>query len=1604
MTTTRVMTTALPYSLAADSARHLTAFVTHKLVPEAEGAQLSDFPAAADWVRTIQAGTWELLTDAVPEPLPLTVVPDPDAPADAASWSAVFPGTTPVAGFPAPVVSTADWSSYPANQMSDHAVALHLATLTAAPTTKPGVLTNPALSGVYDRLTRVSDSLLLVRQLAEERAKRADGIVQRRAAEALASLGGRGGRLQQGYASSDQSQRSALEVLLGDERLDDRITTMLDEELGKDHTGDPETALLADAHAARRYYDRPEEQTEYRPEPTPGATTPRPDRPKPDFHARAASFGSTPALLRRLGLAVDLLLAPDQAALLANATWVAVRFLPGPDADVTRLAPPHTLVSVRGERFDAVSSPDWVQGAVPLGDEGYVLLDVDPDASGLKLDQHLRGLPKIAASEVNGDAATSAPGSLRTAGFAIARTDRVAATRARTAKAESMTTPDDGDGVVGPDLTYDELVRGLRLEVWDDKTLAWHNLHERLVTVRADGGAGLQDVLADAPDVGFLQLSGLNRVPGSDANPYYLHEVIAGWDGWSLSAPRPGKVIVHGPEGREELVDEPQDEPATGVQIRTRVRPGSLPRLRWGTSYAFRLVGVDLAGGSVPRPQDPGPGEPPSPAAVAAAGAHLERLARVYAARDERGLLAAVRGRVLATLPDPAMAATWFDGIGVPAGAGPAPAAAPEPVRLPDFARTGDETIDRFLDERVTHAASARLTALDGSPGPPEPGATLAGPPAAAAFTQVAAATRVLVQGSERWRVRPQLQVSPETLAAVLGPPQPDAPDAGPVTTAPRPYLRWDPVPPPTLVARAALTTGEQLSRLVVRSGLPIASPDAVAETSRHVVPAKTTQLDAETAGKFDTAIGSTDAQRQRVAYAIALAERGTLLDEVIPRLDDANATRNQPGMTLASRPGGNPATAVTLAEITARRDTPLGEGQYVVHGVDDLVLPYLPDPHAAGVALVFYDAGAPHLMAEPRALQAVVLPFPGDWPTVEPLRLVLSTGTQLGATLEGRAIRVRLPAGEQVRVAMSSSLRATDLDVFGLWRSHLASTIDPDGDGGASVDEVVAAAVLMRAAAAGWTWWLTPSVDLRLVHAVPAPARVPELLNLKVLLRPPGLTVALLGGIADVHGASTERLVVRASWTEWVDDIATPGPVQVTRSDVVVNSPVGGGESWGLLWMIDFQPFGSSSGVLALADGNIGMHRAIATFPDTHRRALTCTPSGVTRYAEFFAPDELPAEESSSLAGAPVAVEVPSSARPAAPDVVDAVPLLRWEQATEPEQPFALRRERRSGLRIWMRRPWFSSGDGELLGVVLAGDMGGPDSSVSLWGRDPIYYCPPVAAGTAPPLLEAGHLLMQTVTGAAVPRTARPVTAPATIPLVDVSGKPPAKVLGYQPEYHPGRGQWFVDIALDDSPALWPFVRLAVARYQPSSIEGCLLSPVGLTSWVQPLPTRIATVNRPDADHVRVTVTGTVAFFRTAPSRSGSGVGELEQIPGDELDADSPTGAALRLDDIVGRTRIMTATLQRLPVGGSDLQWQDVAGRRLRVVGQGGESGFRMTWSGQLALPEPLELRTPGMSTTWRVLVEEQELLDADAPDVANAEGQVVTVPRTVYADSFPL
>ena len=112
----------------------------------------------------------------------------------------------------------------------------------------------------------------------------------------------------------------------------------------------------------------------------------------------------------------------------------------------------------------------------------------------------------------------------------------------------------------------------------------------------------------------------------------------------------------------------------------------------------------------------------------------------------------------------------------------------------------------------------------------------------------------------------------------------------------PRLFLRWDPIPAPTLVPREEYTTGESVQRMVIRTGL--SSGPGLCQ--RHIVPPKGSEMEAEQDGRFDELMRTGQTAR---AYATALKERGNLFHTHIQDLHDPNNTIAQPGIKLLSMP-----------------------------------------------------------------------------------------------------------------------------------------------------------------------------------------------------------------------------------------------------------------------------------------------------------------------------------------------------------------------------------------------------------------------------------------------------------------------------------------------------------------------------------------------------------------------------------------------------------------------------------------------------------------------------------------------------------------------------
>ncbi len=1184
-------------------------------------------------------------------------------------------------------------------------------------------------------------------------------------------------------------------------------------------------------------------------------------------------------------------------------------------------------------------------------------------------------------------------------------------------------------------------------------------------------------------------------------SPIHVHEAVFGWEGWSLSVPRPGKRV------RSEL----SDSPGGGTQISEVAEPtptdltgdethpfafthglakGTLPRLRYGRDYAFRAWSVDLSGGV--RAHHVGPRPPAFDGAlleaagvsplsdrallrrVSATSAHdVPDLATAFAAGVRPGSEAPPSAAsLLGSLDDDADEAVTQPRSTGRGGRAKSSARAAEPAPEVVTERAGDRILDALtptdlrsvvigaglgrpaveaLEAMETTAAGASTRAsatvslrdvgLRGAEALEALTAPVAAPPGVQSRTaavgdafRAAAASGKVARSTVATDLESVRDLLAGHLVDVLGrggritPPVARA--VASTVTPLRPFLRWDPVPPPVVVPLTAFTEGESLRVVVVRSGVT-QDPDTLevtvqdpadyaasvggvaplyaAEARRHLAPPKTSQMQAELHGSFDDGIdvGTVAARKKMLAWA--LRESGTFYDRSLPHSSNpTGAARTQPGVHLLPEPVGGdhfnphdpkrplkvlpPGDAGTPAELVLQPGDSPAPGQYVVHDTTSLTLPYLPDPLAAGVSLAFTQAGGGRHVAFPWGAEQVTAPYGGTWPDAEPFLLTLGGGSQLGASIDGRAIDVLLPAGDVQAFRLASTVPEQRLPWFGVWRS-----LD---DALTSNDDV------REAAADGLLWSLTPGEEVRLVHAVPRPVSAPRPTTV-VAHRSPGSVLAALVGGVEVHGPSTERLTTSLTWTDLVDDVNLDGPVSRTSNAAGFDIAVRPDDRIVPLWVVDQTfPWPGWEGVV--------LRSTVHPLPDTRHHRVRYRFRASTRFREYFAPELLtgdpanPVDDGRSVVSEEVEISLPSTVRPDAPKVHSVIPLFRWEESEEPEQPFGRRRTRRAGVRIYLHRPWNSSGDGELLAVLLA--VGADDTTgypkpkdpaaknegfafVSQWGSDPLWNAPGVAARPVT-LAELDDALSLTGVDDRV-EPGRPVSPVVTLPL-PVSGEGfenapqtvPVVVAGYRPQYSPSRRLWYVDVAFDARATFWPFVRLAVARYQPESVVGTHLSMPVRLDQVQLTPSRTLSVSRTDDRHARVVVTG-LAGHRESASR--------------------------QFAVSVGRNRRVIARLQRYdPAVGGDLAWSSVD--TIELVPRGYATRPEdLVWVGELEADAVVEVRTPlgGAApetldaSSWRVRVEEWERFPGDPPPRSELRqhGEApVWEQRLVYADDIHL
>jgi hypothetical protein len=287
-------------------------------------------------------------------------------------------------------------------------------------------------------------------------------------------------------------------------------------------------------------------------------------------------------------------------------------------------------------------------------------------------------------------------------------------------------------------------------------------------------------------------------------------------------------------------------------------------------------------------------------------------------------------------------------------------------------------------------------------------------------------------------------------------------------------------------------------------------------------------------------------------------------------------------------------------------------------------------------------------------------------------------------------------------------------------------------------------------------------------------------------------------------------------------------------------------------------------------------------------------------------------------------------------------VPTFGWQRQADTNVKRSVRFG--GGLRVYLERPWYSSGEGELLGVSLYNfGNGNPidreiwKCHVTQWGGDPIWKTDPLVM--------------------AVPQMWNFPDESASEQGLSLEAPAPGRVdvVGYPVAFDEERQLWYADLTINtDSPTYAPFVRLALVRYQPHAIPDAKVSNVVLADFAQLTPSRAAIVTA-DPYHprrLRITVSG------VAPS------GPKPMITGQQPTApvDQPT--------------VVTVTVQRRrdDVAG-DLGWQDADAGVATVTRESpvSQAPALVRWNGSV------QFTTDALPGRFRLLIREHEYVSAN-------------------------
>ena len=692
-------------------------------------------------------------------------------------------------------------------------------------------------------------------------------------------------------------------------------------------------------------------------------------------------------------------------------------------------------------------------------------------------------------------------------------------------------------------------------------------------------------------------------------------------------------------------------------------------------------------------------------------------------------------------------------------------------------------------------------------------------------------------------------------------------------------HKRFDPVKPPTVALSQALKPSESQHVLVVRSYHDPDSGDVVTEDNgRWITPPRTSVtmaeackgLDSSASGKpMDTGLYSLLCNRD--AYDYTQDADGNQVPmptfpSPVPYLPDVfsrgTSIKGLPGVATTTKTRNILPVGLSTAAAATTPKAVIG-GVKVSTGKTSSVT-------VTSMRIPFDVDGEPWYNKRPFKLDVK-----GIEGTDSRLAKKAKPKQPVWAVDPKRILSVELPKADEVKVSFSSYMSTADLSVMGVYDwglTALVPTLSKSAlaligsvKSAAAVTKIpvktskalpIAANTLVTLANLGQNWMLTPPQEVTMVHAVDWPMIDPAFTGKAHMERLAGETHATLVDWMPVHGKSTVKIDVAAQWTENQDNPGESAPKwgasAVKKSAGVFSLPVqttqvttlnAGVASSGVMVNKAWGPI-PSAGMLVSRNG-VDTKPQRHFFGDTKHRRIDYTATYTSRFQKYF-------DDKSDLtftrSSAAKSLHVPSAARPLAPGLEYIVPTFGWQRSGTSST------RKGGGLRVYLKRGWFSSGDDEKLAVVMYQPVTGNagysqlEPYITKWGADPLWRSSGSLPGSRPSLSSFRRTVGGVTSGAPWARSLK----------LQEYGGANVMVSVYDVDYDAELGMWFADIEINQGSAYYPFIKLALARYQRYSLPGLELSPVVMADFVQLTPDRVATATvGTDGLTVSVSVTG---------------------------------------------------------------------------------------------------------------------------------------------------